>query len=220
MATSTSSGAVYGVGVYGVAEYGVANVTVIPDGVQASVTSDSGLIIEADGIHDIVDVTEFDLIGAVGDVGISAGATVVPTGAEVTGSIGTITQKTVNRVPVTGVEGTGELGTLDFIGDSNYVLDSGVSGSLLVGTVVVAASAPVPVTGVTAATNAGVVTILENEVQIPTGVSATGVAGTVSISTTSFDYNAVASQYAAARAVLVLRRTTSKDRTVRVPAAA
>ena len=133
---------------------------------------------------------------------------------------GNITHRTVNLVPVTGVAGTGELGSAVVTADSNYALGSGVEGTVNVGTVVAKVNITVPATGISATGSIGSVVVLENEVQIPTGVSATGNTGTVTVTTTAFDFNAVASQYSAARAVLVLRRTTSKDRTVRVPAAA
>lgn len=220
MATSIGSGAVYGVGVYGVDSYGVADVTVIPDGVQGTLHPEPGFSIRADSLHVIVDVNELAMVASIGVDGVIGDAVVDVTGVEATGDAGTITQKTVNRIPVDGVEGTGELGTLSFIGDSNYTIDVSAVGTVQVGTVVVAASAPVPVTGTSASGSIGTVTILENEVQIPIGVSGTGIAGTVTITTTAFNYAAVASQYSAARAVLVLRRTTSKDRTVMVPAAA
>lgn len=220
MATSTRSGAVYGVGVYGVAEYGVSNVTVVPDGVQATGTTDSGLIITADGLHVVIGTTSSGLVGSIGVDQVTGDAVVIPTGVEATNSAGTITHRTVNLVPVTGVAGTSAVGTTTVVADSNYAIDAGVSGSGEVGTVIAKVNNTVSVTNNAATGSVGSVVVLENEVQIPTGVSATGQAGTVSITTTTFNYDAVASQYAAARAVLVLRKGTSKDRTVRVPAAA
>lgn len=220
MATSTRSGAVYGIGVYGVAEYGVSNVTVVPDGVQAAGTTDSGLIITADSLHVVIGITASGAVGSIGANQITADAVVVPTGVEATITAGDITHRTVNLVPVTGVVGTGELGTVVISGDSNYTLDVSVEGTASVGTVVAKVNIAAPVTGVSTTGSIGTVTVLENEVQTPTGVTATGSIGSVTITTTTFDFNAVASQYSAARAVLVLRKTTSKDRTVRVPTAA
>lgn len=87
MATTIYSGAVYGVGVYGVAQYGINSVIIIPDGVQGSCTTDSGLVIEADANHVVIGVTS---AGAVGQVGTIGRAVVVPTGVEATGAIGSV----------------------------------------------------------------------------------------------------------------------------------
>lgn len=220
MATSTSSGAIYGVGVYGVDRYGSSNIAVVPDGVQGTLHPEPGFSIRADSLHVIVDVNELAMVASIGGDGVTGDAVVDVTGVEATVYAGTITQKTVNRVPVTGIAATGEVGTLSITGDSNFVLNVSVSGSGAIGTPVVRASAPVSVTGNSASGSVGTAVILENEVQVLAGVSATGRTGTVTVTTTAFNYAAVASQYDAARAVLVLRRTTSKDRTVRVPAAA
>jgi hypothetical protein len=82
MATTIYSGAVYGVGVYGVAQYGINSVIIIPDGVQGSCTTDSGLVIEADANHVVIGVTS---AGAVGQVGTIGRAVVIPAGVEATG---------------------------------------------------------------------------------------------------------------------------------------
>lgn len=218
MATSTASGAVYGVGVYGVAEYGVASVTVIPDGVQASATTDSGLVIEADALHVVVGATVSGSIGLVAENEVFAAAVVTPTGVAATAELGTISQRTVNRVEVTGVEGTGTIGSPVLSGVSNFAITAGTEGVTSVGDVNAQAKSVTAVTGVSCSGSVGTVVVLENEVQVPTGVSATGSVGTVSISTTHFDYGAVAAQYSAARTVLVARRTTARDRTVIVAA--
>lgn len=220
MATSTRSGAIYGSGVYGVAEYGSTNVTVVPDGVLGTLHPEPGLVIQADGLHVIVDVNELTITGSVGTVTSTGNAVIAITGVEATNSAGTITHRTVNLVPVTGIAGTGSVGTVVVTADSNHTLNVSAVGTAQVGTVLAKVNIAAAVTGSAGTGSVGTTTILENEVQTPTGVSGTGTMGTVSVSTTAFNYAAVASQYSAARAVLVLRKTTSKDRTVRVPAAA
>ncbi len=220
MATSTRSGAIYGIGVYGVDEYGSTNITVVPDGVQGTLHPEPGLGITADGLHIIIDVNELEMVGSVGNVVVTGKAVVIPTGVEATNSAGTITHRTVNLVPVTGTEGTGSAGTVVVTADSNHTLNVSAVGTAQVGTVLAKVNIAAPVIGIAGTTAVGTVVILENEVQGPIGVSGTSTVGTVSVTTTAFDYAAFAAQYSAARAVLVLRKTTSKDRTVRVPAAA
>lgn len=64
----------------------------------------------------------------------------------------------------------------------------------------------------------GTVNIVTGEAAKPTSVYGVIVAGVVTINTTLFDYNAVASGYNRPRTVYIPRQTTSKDRTVLVPA--
>lgn len=215
MATSTPSGAVYDIGIYGTDVYGVASISILVDGVQGTCTTDSGVVIEADANHVVIGVSAAGAIGQVGNVGQAV--IVLAASVEATGSAGTITQLTVNRVPVTGVSATGELGTLTFVCEANITPPAAVA-TITAGTViaiakaVVAPSAPSQLAG---SIGTGF-TILENEVQIPTGVTSTGFAGLVTISTTTFNYQAVREQYARNRTVLVRRRTTSNDRTIYV----
>jgi hypothetical protein len=214
VATSTPSGAVYDIGIYGTDVYGVASISILVDGVQGTCTTDSGVVIEADANHVVIGVSA---AGAVGQVGTVGEAVVLAAGVEATGAVGTITQVTVNRVPVTGVAATGELGTLTFVCEANIGLDS-VSGTITAGTVVAIANAVVVATAPTQLTGSiGTgFTIFENEVQVPTGVSTISSIGSVTITTTAFNYQAVREQYSRNRTVRVRRRTTSGDRTIYV----
>ena len=74
MATTTRSGAIYGIGIYGTSVYGVSNVAHVPDGVVSVATSDSGVVIEADANHVVVSLVSPAVIGSVGVVGIAVGA--------------------------------------------------------------------------------------------------------------------------------------------------
>lgn len=218
MPSSIPSGAVYGVGVYGTNVYNVASITVIPDGVSATAVLNGTLQIQADSNHVICSVCLGPISSFIGNVSVSGEAIVIPTGVEATGFIGTVSQVTVNRVPVTGVEGVGEVGTITL--ETNNYLDVGsVVASGQIGTVVVAAKARVTVTGVfaTGFINDNLV-ILENEVLTPPSVSATGAIGIPVVTGVIFDFNTVADLYNRSRVAYVFRRTTSKDRTVIVPA--
>jgi len=68
-------------------------------------------------------------------------------------------------------------------------------------------------TGVAATTVVGTVDILNNAIPTFTGLDATGNIGAVSVTTTIFDYNAVAALYDRSRAVLVERKSTAIERT-------
>ena len=155
-------------------------------------------------------------VGVVGTATIIAKAVTLLTGVEGTAELGTPTQKTVNRVPVDGIEATGEVGTLTVV--AKAVTDiTGVSATGFCGTVNAKAYSLYIVTGVQATGSAGDVTIRENARPTFDGVQAIGYVGSLTITTTSFDYNAVKELYAPLRTVYVARRTTGKDRTVVVP---
>jgi hypothetical protein len=215
MATTTRTGAIYGIGVYGVALYGVSNVSILVDGVQGTCTTDSGLVIEADANHVVIGVTS---AGAVGQVGTIGTAVVVPTGVEGTGNIGTTSHVGDALIIPTGVEGTGAIGTVTVLAAAVTVLNVSVEGTLQVGTVNARANADVVPTGNEVTGSIGSVTVFENELQIPIGVAATLVLGTPVVVNTSFDYEAVKDQYDKRRTVYVKPRATSDTRIIYVPA--
>ncbi len=217
MPSSIESGAVYGIGIYGTSQYGVASVTVLVDGVASSFVLNDTLEIQADALH-VIDTPNTDPLDSfVGNVVVSAGAIVIPTGVEATASLGTITQKTNNTVLLTTVAGTTEVGTLT-LETNNYIDVSGFVATGFIGSVNVAAKATVNVTGVFGTTAVGTVVILENEViQSPTTIAVL-IAGALTVSTTSFNFNATASQYSRNRTVYIPRKPTAQERTVIIPA--
>jgi hypothetical protein len=283
MATSTRSGAIYGIGVYGVARYGVSNVAIVPDGTQALANTDSGLNISGDANHTVISVvgtgivaqlgnnnvtgdavtvvTDVQANGQVGDnltfildhtesvtgvyatgntsaptvvakanIGVSSesgqgligtasvvgNANTLLTGVSATAELGTPTQKTVNRVPVTGVSATGSVGALTVTGTSLVLpISQGLSAS--VGNVIVVAKSVVNITGTQATGSISSVVVANNAVPSFSGVAAVTSVGNVAVSTTVFNYQAVANLYARERTVLVGRRSTTKERTVVVP---
>jgi hypothetical protein len=214
---SIGSGAVYGIGIYGTSQYGVASVTVFVDGVATNFILNDTLEIQADALH-LIDTPNTDPLDSfVGNVSVSAAAIVVPTGAEVTGSIGTVTQKTNNTVPVTGVFSTPAIGTVA-LETNNYIDVTGFSVTGFVNTVSVVAKATVTITGVFSTGSIGTVNILENEVIISPTTIAVLTAGVLTISTTAFNFNAVAAQYSRNRTAYVPRKPTAQERTVIIPA--
>jgi hypothetical protein len=214
MATTIYSGAVYGVGVYGVAQYGINSVIIIPDGVQGSCTTDSGLVIEADANHVVIGVTS---AGAVGQVGTIGRAVVIPAGVEATSNVGTTQQSAEAVVVPTGVEGTGATGTVTLVGIALVIAPS-IEGTGIAGIVNARANADVAVTGNEATGAIGSVNVFENELQIPVGVAATLILGIPVVVNTSFDYEAVKDQYDKRRTVYVKPKITSDARIVYVPA--
>jgi hypothetical protein len=217
MPSSIGSGAVYGVGVYGTSIYNVASVTVLVDGVQGSTVLNDTLQIQGDALHAIVSIFENETIAFVGSVVVKAGAKPIPTGVEATGSLGAVSQVTINRITVTGVVGAAELGAISL--ETNAYLDViGVEGIGAIGVPTVLCFANVSLSGVFATISANsALTILENEVVVPPSSPLIINAGTVLVTTTAFNFNAVASQYDRNRTVYIHRRTTSKERTVIVP---
>lgn len=219
MPSSVASGAIYGTGVYGTSLYNVSNITVLVDGVVGTSALNDTLQIEGDATHVISSLSLGALSGSVGSVSIQAEAIVIPTGVSATGSLGSLTQITVNRIPVTGVAGTGEVGTAgletnNYIDVAGFALSSFVNDAL---SITGKAVTVLPGVVITSTLN-NTLNILENEVVIPPSVSAIIALGTVTINTTFFDYNSVASLYSRTRAVYIPRQTTSKERTVIVPA--
>ena len=71
MATTTRSGAIYGIGTYGTSLYGKSNVAYVPDGVQGVATSDSGVVISGDANHVVVSLVAAGATGSVGVVGVA-----------------------------------------------------------------------------------------------------------------------------------------------------
>lgn len=209
MATTTFTGTLYGTAVYGTDIYGIGGVTIVPDGVQATGTTDSGLVISADANHVVIGVQGTGAVGLVGSA-IVADANIGVTGVEATSSAGTITHKTVNRIPVSGIEATGAAGTLGMTGDSNFAITAGVEGTGQVGTVTPVADANVAVTGVagTTAINAAGVVVGNNAIPTFSGVVGTGAAGTVTVSptVTVFDPD----NYSRARAVRLIEIQSSR----------
>lgn len=215
MATSTYTGALYGTGVYGAASYGIVNVSILVDGVQGTCTTDSGVIITADANHVVIGVTS---PAAVGQVGVIGKAVVAVTGNEATTAVGTTDQVATAVVVPTGVAATGQVGSVTIVAKAVVVTVS-VEGLISAGNAVPVADANTAVTlgQLTGSVN-GAVNIFENELHIITSVQAVATAGTLSFVINSFDYEAVADQYSTARTVYVGSRSTSKSRTVLVPA--
>lgn len=118
---------------------------------------------------------------------------------------------------VTGVNTTSNVGTVS-LETNNYLDVSGIEIVSSIGSPVIIAKATVTITGVFATCFVGSVTILENEVQIPPAVVGSFSVGTVVITTTVFNFNAVASQYSRNRTAYIPRKPTAKERTVIIPA--
>lgn len=215
MATTTRTGAIYGIGVYGVDLYGVSNVSILVDGVQGTCTTDSGVVIEADANHVVIGVTS---AGAVGQVGTIGKAVVLPTGIEATGNIGTTSLVGDALVVPTGVQSTGAIGTVTVLASAVTVLNVSVEGVAQVGTASVIAKAVVAVTSNQVTGAIGSVNVFENELQVPVGVAATLVLGTPVVVNLSFDYDAVKDQYDRRRTIYIGPRSSSATRTIYVPA--
>lgn len=79
----------------------------------------------------------------------------------------------------------------------------GVSGNSAVGSVVIVAKAVTIVSGVSSSISLGSVVVLENEVVDVVGVDVSSGVGIVSVTTTSFDYEAVKELYSRLRLVYV-----------------
>lgn len=190
----------------------------IPTGVSAT-GSIGPVSIQAEAIVTLDGAVGAFVTGFIGSVGIQTDAVLIPTGVSATGSLGSLTQITVNRISVTGAAGTGEVGTAgletnNYIDVAGFALSSFVNDAL---SITGKAVTVLPGVVITSTLN-NTLNILENEVVIPPSVSAIIALGTVTINTTFFDYNSVASLYSRTRAVYIPRQTTSKERTVIVPA--
>jgi hypothetical protein len=221
--SSIGAGAVYGVGVYGTSQYGVASVTVLVDGVTATATLNSTLQISADAKHAVCGLCIGAIDGFIGSnasfikVNVTGDAVVIPTGVEVTFDLGNVSQRTNNTIPVVSVVGNVETGVLS-LESNNYIDVLGFGIATAIGNVLVAAKATVDITGVFGTPSIGTVTILENEVITSSTNIAVLTAGNITITTTSFNFNSVASQYSRNRTAYIPRRPSSKERTVIVPA--
>lgn len=200
MATSTYTGAVYGIGVYGTAVYDQSNVTIVPDGVLGDILLD-GITIIADAQHVIVAPTELDINDDVGTVTIAADANTSVTGVQATGSVNSTLSFILGHTEtVTGVQATGNttaptvvakanveppsasvdgiIGDVVIAADSNYAV-TGVEGTMQIGTITQKTVNRVPVAGVEATASAGSLTIVGNATLTVTGVFASGVEGFV-----------------------------------------
>src|SRR5512137_651422 len=108
MATTTRSGAIYGIGRYGAVRYGVSNVTYVPDGLESSATSNSGVTIRGDAHHVVVSLV---CPAAVGDVGVVGVAVTSMVGVYATGYVGTPSLSLGCTTSVSGFSFTGYVGT-------------------------------------------------------------------------------------------------------------
>ena len=213
MASTVRSGAIYGIGVYGTDRYGVSSVTYTPDGVFATGTSDSGVVIIGDAVSVVVGVSCTAAVGGVGVVGVAVTNVV---GVEATAVLGEASQRTINRIEVDGVEAVGAVG--DVVVAANAVTDvDGVTAFSVVNIVNVTAASNVIINGVVAAgvINDNLTYKLDCKFDV-NGVASVGLIGVLSITVTSFDYEAVKDLYDRKRTVFVERGTTSADRTVYV----
>jgi hypothetical protein len=84
MATTTRSGAIYGIGVYAVSRYGKSNVTYVPDGVEGTATLNSNVVIIGKANHVVVSLVATGAVGSVGVVGVAVTSVV---GVSATGSV-------------------------------------------------------------------------------------------------------------------------------------
>jgi hypothetical protein len=215
MSTTVRSGAIYGIGTYGAVRYGVSNVAYTPDGVSASAVNDNNVVIIGDAVSVVVGVTSTGAVGGVGVVGVAVTNVV---GVEATAILGEASQRTVNRVEITGFDSTGAIGSVVVVADANTVPD-GVTSNALINNVVIRAASNVIIAGVVSNTtvNDNVTFKLDCEFDV-NGVAGVGLIGILSITTTSFDYDAVRDLYDRTRTVFVERGTTSAERTVLIEA--
>lgn len=210
MASTTLSGAVYGIGVYGVVRYGETSVTHVPDGVFATGNSDSGVTIIGDAVSVVVGVSTTAAVGGVGVVGVAVTSVV---GVEAVAILGEVSQRTINRIEVDGIEAVGNVG--DVVVVANAVIDVvGVISFGVSNIVSVIASSNVILNGVVAngVINDNLTYKLDSKFGV-NGVASIGIIGVLSITVTSFDYESVRDLYDRKRTVFVERGTTSADRT-------
>jgi hypothetical protein len=152
-------------------------------------------------------------VGAVGDVVVAADANVDVIGVEAAAVLGQASQRTVNRVEVAGLEAVGAVGDVVVAADANTAVD-GVTASALINNVVVRAASNVIIAGVVGngVINDNVTFKLDCKFDV-NGVVGVGIVGILSVTTTSFDYEAVKDLYDRKRTVYVERGTTSIERT-------
>ena len=203
MTTTTRTGAIYGIGVYGTSRYGVTGVILVPDGVQAVGTTDSGVNITADANHTVVSIVGYGLVGSIGPDQVIGDANVPVVGVVCTGTVndnvtfkldykavvdsvqatGNTSAPTVVAkalVGLSGVFGTGVVGTATIVAKAVTLL-TGVEGTTQLGTPTQKTVNRVPVTGTEAVGEVGTLTVVAKAVTGITGVSATGICGTVNV---------------------------------------
>lgn len=175
MASSTQTGAVYGVGTYGTDQYGIANISIAVDGVQAVGTTDPDIVITADANHVITSVQGVSANGGVGQV--IGNAVEEPTGVQATGTVDTVNVAHNARPTFDGVEGTGSVGTVTTTADSNVGVTTPSVISTGVDQAIVVADSNFEVSGVEGTTSVGTPTqVTVNRVPV-TGVEGTGEIG-------------------------------------------
>ena len=70
MATTTRTGAIYGIGTYGTSRYGISNVAYVPDGVAATGAVGS-VVVVAKANTSVVGLASTCVVGIVGVVGVA-----------------------------------------------------------------------------------------------------------------------------------------------------
>jgi hypothetical protein len=207
MTTTTRTGAIYGIGVYGTSRYGITGVVLVPDGVQAVGTTDSGINITADANHTVVSIVGLGLVGTIGPDQVIGDANVPVVGVVATGAVGdNLTFSLGHTEAVTGVQATGNTSAPTVVAKALTSV-SGVSSAGAVGTATIVAKAVtlvtgleataelgtptqktvnrVPVDGLEATGEVGDLVIVAKAVTDITGVSATGICGTVDVTAKS-----------------------------------
>ena len=143
MASTVYSG-YYGDSVYGVARYGIVSVVHSPDGLQATVTSNSGVNIIGDARHVVVSLVAPVIEGSVGVIGV---ANVNVTGRSATFAYNPAVSFILDcRFESDSISSAFSYGDVVVVADSNYEL-IGQSSSFDVGDVFVTASAVPELTG-------------------------------------------------------------------------
>jgi len=183
VASSVSTGAVYGNGVYGTAIYGQSNIFISVDGVAStasagalSVTADSNTQLSVSLIGYLIT----DAPGVIGDeVVIIGDANTSVTGVSGTSQIGTVAVSHNARPTFTGVESTVSQGTIS-LSTTNRIVPDGIEMVMPVDSVdsfegdIQAAAVVDTVVGVEATTtNGGVTQRTENTIFV-TGLEVTG----------------------------------------------
>lgn len=131
-------------------------------------------------------------------------------------TIGDVDVRSINRIPVEGIAVTTHVGSLTIVGESNIgIVSNAVSVTL--GSVVAKAAASVSISGVYSTGIIGDVVVANNARPTFDSLSTIVSVGTATVSTTVFDFNAVAALYDRTRTVLVERRSSASERIVAVP---
>lgn len=192
MATTTYSGAVYGVGVYGVSSYGVSSVSYVPDGISVTATSDSGVIVIGDATSVVVGVVAASIFSSVGVV-VAGQGIVVPNGVSSSFYVGDVTTRSVNFINVFGID------VIAFVGDTTIAAGAttgttSVSSSFSINdAVVVFGKAVVELVGISDAAVTGDIFVSASANTVLVGVTSTFFNGLLTVATTSFSY--VAANY-------------------------